>query len=213
MRLRFVSGLGPASLRSTAPSASMPAVGCGGGKPSRVKEPLQEPPDWPKPPQRIGEAAVSSAELGPLPVAGGGAALISHGDVGCPLCPLRILRITNCKVFFWKYANFAVCGVVWSHFKSKCANHCYHFLSSSPHLFPSASSAWLILFHYYILFLLNTVIISYFSQTVIGTLPHKDDIVLKWLLPTCCSEDGNGRVEKWSRNKKKKKEERNLLTD
>lgn len=87
----------------------------GGGKPSRVKEPLQEPPDWPKPPQRTVEGAVSlEAEPGPLPVAGGGAALISHGDVGCPLCPVRILRITSCKVFFGNMHLFhrvVLCGL------------------------------------------------------------------------------------------------------
>lgn len=92
MQLRFVSGLGPAS--RFAPLLFLPLClwRVGGGKPSRVKEPMQERLDWLKWPQFAGEA--------------GGHFLWLEWTEGSG----KIIRV-SCSQVFGKYVYFAVCGL------------------------------------------------------------------------------------------------------
>lgn len=81
MQLRFVSGLGPAS--RDAPLLLLPLCRwrVGGGKPSRVKEPMQERLDWLK----LGPT--SCGESGPKAVG------YREGLHWLSMCPLNIFRI------------------------------------------------------------------------------------------------------------------------
>lgn len=144
MQLRFGSGLGPAS--RSAPLLLLPIClwRVGGGKPSRVKELVQERLDWLKPPQCAGEAGGHFLWLEWTQGFGRPGTVY----IGCPLCPMKSFRILSSQVF-GKYTYFAACGLTLKVSRG-LKQSSVSLLNSLQNLLPSLWSALLILFHSYI---------------------------------------------------------------